>query len=238
LGHTIVDPFPTEVPLTSDEWFIRERTLQGLSLQGIEISILDQRGKKLTTESGDMIFTHFGLSGPASLRCSHYVSTSLRKAPQSPLAASIDCLPAKKRGEIIESLERSRKTDGRKHLSTMITQWLPERLAQVILVREDIEGATQMANVSNDTIMKVANNVKSFSVRLTGTLPLAQATVTGGGVSVKEMDPKTMASKLHQGLYFAGEVMDVHGHTGGYNITVAFSTGHCAGTSAALFTQQ
>jgi len=233
VGHTLIPPYPTEVPLTSDDWFIRERAVQGLSLQNVDMSIFDGRGKRLTTEHGDMIFTHLGLSGPAALRCSHYVSTALQTDPTALLKAEIDFQPATSRQAWLETLEQRRKADGRKQIHNVVTDWLPNRLADVLLRQCNIDGSIQMANLRNDEVLLMTTYLKAFPVAVTGTLPLHLATVTGGGVSVKEIDPKTMASKRCVGLYFAGEVMDVHAHTGGYNITVAFSTGHCAGTSAA-----
>ncbi len=232
LGHTIVDPFPTTVPLTSDEPYITKRTLQGLALRDISISIINQAGKKLTTETGDVLFTHVGISGPAALRCSHYVSISLRQNKKEELTAVIDCLPGVSLEEITLTLQQFRITDARKHFTNILVKWLPERLIVEILQLANVRGDTQMAQLNKDGLAKTIRIMKGFPIRLTGTLPLAQATVTGGGVSVKEINPKSMASKQCAGLFFSGEVMDVHAHTGGYNITVAFSTGHLAGTSA------
>ncbi|QQE81166.1 NAD(P)/FAD-dependent oxidoreductase [Alicyclobacillus sp. SO9] len=233
-GHSIVTPYPTEVPLTSNQRFIRNRRLQGLSLRDIHVSVYTERkNKKLTTEQGDLLFTHFGLSGPAALRCSHYVSTALRKNPEEKLYVLIDCLPQFQRAEWQQTLQQEKTQFPKRQLQTVLSSYLPERIVIVLLTQIDIGGDQQMANLSNQNIMMLADGCKAFRVSISGTLPLAQATVTGGGVSVKEIDPKTMASKLCTGLYFAGEVMDVHAHTGGYNITVAFSTGHLAGSSAA-----
>jgi predicted Rossmann fold flavoprotein len=235
LGHQIVDPYPTEVPLTSDEPFIRARELQGLSLRSVDVAIVDARGKRLTTQNGDLIFTHFGLSGPVALRCSHYVSTSLRRQPGLSLTAQIDCLPGVTSVELAAELAEARRRDQRKHLKNTLLTWLPERLAQAVLAQAGTEGETQTANLSHEAVLRVTAAVKEFAVGITGTLPLEKATVTGGGVSIREIDPRTMGSKLCAGLYFAGEVMDVHAHTGGYNITVAFSTGYCAGAHAARY---
>ena len=236
-GHTIVPPYPTAVPLTSKEPFITSRSLQGLSLRAIDMTIRDGRGKSLTTENGDMIFTHFGLSGPVALRCSHYVSTALLRDPQAIVTTEIDLLPATTAAEIDAQLQRARKTEAKKHLANLLRQQVdvPERLIEVILERTQLDGTQVVGNLSNLAIASLTQYLKAFPVKLTGTLPLDQATVTGGGVSVKEIDPRSMASKRCRGLYFAGEVMDVHAHTGGYNITVAFSTGHLAGQSAASF---
>lgn len=238
-GHTIVRPYPTAVPLTSKEEFIRNRSLQGLSLRNINLTMRDNLGKKLTTENGDLIFTHFGISGPVALRASHYVSTSLRRQPNSTLTAEIDLVSGTPNADVVTKLQAYRKREPRKHLANLLRQEfkLPERLMEVLLGCSSIAGDLQAGNMSNSSIETLARFLTAFPVQITGTLPLEQATVTGGGVNVKEIDPKTMASKLCEGLFFAGEVMDVHAHTGGYNITVAFSSGHLAGISAAEYVQ-
>lgn len=237
VGHSIVSPYPTEVPLTSDEWFIRDRTLQGLSLRSINISVFLQGNKlkRLTTESGDLLFTHFGLSGPAALRCSHYVSTARRKDDQCSLLAHIDVLPGQTKDELLSELKSAKESEPRKHVHNLLPRYIPDRLADVIIHRCNITPDHPMSDIKNTELEAVVQHIKAFPVAISGTLPLAQATVTGGGVSVREIDPKTMASKVCDGLFFAGEVMDVHAHTGGYNITVAFSSGHLAGTSAAAY---
>ncbi|WP_303800635.1 NAD(P)/FAD-dependent oxidoreductase [Alicyclobacillus macrosporangiidus] len=233
LGHTIVDPYPTEVPLTSDEPFIRERRLQGISLRGITATVRDGRGKRLTEEQGDVLFTHFGLSGPVALRCSHYVSTARRRDPGVALTVEIDTLPAWPMADLMADWANRRQAEPRKRVRTVIESLLPDRLSEVIVECAGIPAELTLAHARNADLERLARLLKAFPVRITGTLPLEQATVTGGGVSVKEIDPRTMESKLCRGLFFAGEVMDVHAHTGGYNITVAFSTGHLAGTCAA-----
>lgn len=233
VGHTIVDPYPTAVPLTSSEPFIVERNLQGISLRNVTVVVRDGTGKRLTAEEGDLLFTHFGLSGPVALRCSHYVSTARRRDAGVRLTAEIDCLPDSSRSELVDAWTRRRTEDGRKHVATVLGECLPDRLARVVLNVAGIPSDLSLANVRSQDLERLAGLCKAFPVRIDGTLPLEQATVTGGGVSVREIDPRTMESKLCRGLFFAGEVMDVHAHTGGYNITVAFSTGHLAGSSAA-----
>lgn len=235
-GHTIVEPYPTEVPLTSDSWWVRQRALQGMSLRNTALTV-KQGAKKLTTEWGDMLFTHFGLSGPVALRCSHYVSTALRKDPQAKLAAYVAAVN-KSAEEVVVQLQQARKSDARKQVLTLLTQWVPERLAAVVCKEAAVAPDTQMANLPQQAVRRLAEALTALPVSITGTLPLRQATVTGGGVSVKEIDPKSMASKCMKGLYFCGEVMDVHAHTGGYNITVAFSTGRAAGFHAADYAKQ
>ncbi|MCY0888634.1 MAG: NAD(P)/FAD-dependent oxidoreductase [Alicyclobacillaceae bacterium] len=235
LGHTIVQPFPTEVPLTSDDPHIVRRALQGLSFQNVPLTVLDDQNKRWTTETGDVLFTHFGLSGPAALRCSHYVSVALQKRPSAQLRVEMDLLPEEAGESFREQWNHYRHTAPRKQVKTVLLDVLPERMVETILARSGIDGNVQSAHLKNIDIDLLERQVHHFPVRITGTLPLAKATVTGGGVSVRDIDPKTMASKLCRGLYFAGEVMDVHAHTGGYNITVAFSTGRAAGASAARY---
>lgn len=233
LGHTIVAPYPTEVPLTSDEPFIVNRQLQGLSLRGIDITIWNGKKKRLTTEHGDLLFTHLGLSGPAALRCSHYVSTARRKNASESLLATIDILLGTGRPELEARFSASRDTHPRQSVKKLLDQWLPERLTLFILHLSDVRGETQLAQLRKLDEERLLHHIKQCPIHITGTLTLEQATVTGGGVSIKEINPSTMGSKLCKGLFFAGEVMDVHAHTGGYNITVAFSTGHLAGRKAA-----
>jgi len=231
-GHDIIQPYPTEVPLTSAETFIQNRQLQGLAVRNTSVTIRDEKGKKLTTEHGDLLFTHLGLSGPVALRCSHYVSTALRRNVAAQLVAEIDCVPDFTAAELQQLFEQRRKLDSRRHFGNVLLDVLPERLATWMAETLQLDWHMQMAQVTNIALQQLVARLKACPVRLTGTLPLAQATVTGGGVSIKQINPKTMASKACDGLYFCGEVMDVHAHTGGYNITVAFSTGHCAGTNA------
>ncbi len=233
LGHTIVTPYPTEVPLTSPAPFITSRALQGLSFKDVVMAIKNGRGKTLTKEYGDFMFTHFGLTGPIALRCSHYVSTALRKDPLEPLKALIDFVPSQTSEALLAKLKNQRLHDGNKQINTRLGEWLPDRLVAIILETSGVLATTAIAHLGNEALLGIANSIKQFQVPITGTLPLEKATVTGGGVSIKEIVPHTMGSKLCAGLYFAGEVLDVHAHTGGYNITVAFSTGHAAGIAAA-----
>lgn len=237
VGHTIITPYPTEVPLTSPASFITSRALQGLSFKDATISIQNDRGKTLTQEYGDFMFTHFGLTGPIALRCSHYVSTALRKDPDAVLSAVIDFFPEQPAAQFVATLKDHRTHDGAKQINTRLSEWLPDRLVAVMLERAGIGPTTTMAHLGNEAITEITACIKKFRMPIRGTLPLEKATVTGGGVSIKEIVPHTMASKLCAGLYFAGEVLDVHAHTGGYNITVAFSTGHAAGIAAAEYAE-
>ncbi|CEH29718.1 hypothetical protein AM501_24245 [Aneurinibacillus migulanus] len=232
-GHTVTELFPTAVPLNANNDYIKEAKLQGLSLRDISLSLWNPKGKKVCTEEGDMLFTHFGISGPVVLRVSHYVSVTQRKFGPVPLLLTVDVLPDKTTDDIDRETQDMMKKEPRKAVKNVLRTYIPERLLHLILEMADIEENTTYAHISRTKWREMAQLMKQFPVTVTGTLPLEQATVTGGGITVKEVDPKSMQSKVKRGLFFAGEVLDVHAHTGGYNITVAFTTGHAAGSAAA-----
>ena len=233
VGHTITDLFPTAVPLTANNDYIKNANMQGLSLRNVELTLWNPKGKKVCIEEGDMLFTHFGISGPAALRVSHYVSVTQRKFGSIPLAITIDILPEKSLAEIEQETLYLMQAEPKKAVKNVLRTYVPERLLRTTLEEAGISEDTTYAHISRAAWTQFARLFKQFPVTVTGTLPLEQATVTGGGVSVKEIDPKSMQSKRKKGLFFAGEVLDVHAHTGGYNITVAFTTGHTAGEAAA-----
>ncbi|MGC5327572.1 NAD(P)/FAD-dependent oxidoreductase [Brevibacillus sp. SYSU BS000544] len=232
-GHTITELYPTEVPLLSNDPYIKEKRLQGLSLRDIKMTLLDPKGKKLSAQTGDMIFTHFGISGPAALRMGHYVSIALRKYGQIPLRLEIDCRPDDTSEELFAESWESMEAQPKKSVKNVLRGFLPERLLSTLLSLSSIPEETTFSNLSKKNWQTFIQLIKAFPLTITGTLSIQEAFITGGGVSVKEIDPKTMQSKLVSGLFFAGEVMDVHAHTGGYNITIAFSSGYVAGRHSA-----
>lgn len=232
-GHTITELFPTEVPLTSNELFIKEKLLQGTSLQNVCCSVINPKGKPIIRHHGDMIFTHFGISGPIALRCSQYVVKALRKFSVDKIEVSIDLFPEKSLEVVFQELIKLAKHGEKKSVKNCLKGYITERLLHFYLEKATIDLNGTFANVPHDAIRQLANLIKNFTFTVTGTLPLEKAFVTGGGVSVKEIHPKTMESKKMKGLFFSGEVLDIHGYTGGYNITVAFSTGYTAGKGAA-----
>ncbi|MCP3762438.1 NAD(P)/FAD-dependent oxidoreductase [Domibacillus sp. A3M-37] len=231
-GHTITELFPTEVPVTSKEPFIVNRSMQGLALRDVGLSVLNKKGKPLVTHRMDMLFTHFGLSGPAALRCSQYVVKELKKNG-SPVYMSIDVFPNGNEHEAGVSIRQIIKEEPKKAVKNSLKKLLPERYLHFLLERADIDLETPGNQLSDANIRELASLIKSFKIAVSGTLPIEKAFVTGGGVSVKEIEPKTMASKKKDGLFFCGEILDIHGYTGGYNITAALITGHIAGTNAA-----
>ncbi|NNU90553.1 NAD(P)/FAD-dependent oxidoreductase [Anoxybacillus sp. CHMUD] len=237
-GHTITELFPTEVPIVSHEPFIQKRTLQGLSLRDVALSVLNEKGKPIVTHRMDMIFTHFGISGPAALRCSQFVVKQLKK--QSSVTMAIDALPDEKEEMLFQQIIRTMKEEPKKTIKTIVkgTISLPERYVLFLLEQATIDPHTVASTLSREKVRMFVSLLKKFSFSVHGTLPLEKAFVTGGGVSVKEVHPKEMASKLMNGLYFCGEILDIHGYTGGYNITAALVTGRLAGMHAAMYANQ
>ncbi len=231
-GHTITELFPTEVPVTSNEPFIKEKKLQGLSLRSIGLSVLNQKGKAIITHKMDMIFTHFGISGPAVLRCSQFIVKELKKASTKEVIVSLDIFPDKKEEALFQELSALLKKEPKKSIKNLLKGFLPERYLLFLLEENDIDPTIQAATLSNEKLRNFAESCKKFRFTVNGTLPIEKAFVTGGGVSIKEIEPKTMASKLMHGLYFCGEILDIHGYTGGFNITSALVTGRLAGLNA------
>ena len=234
-GHTITDLFPTEVPITSNEPFIQEKTLQGLSLRDVALSVLNPKGKAIITHKMDMIFTHFGISGPAVLRCSQYVVKAMKKFKTNAITVSIDAVPDTNEEQLFQSIVKDLKMDAKKAIKNVLKGLLPERYLLFLLEKNEIDPLITYDNLSNEKLRLFVRDCKQFQFQVHGTLSIEKAFVTGGGVSVKEIHPKEMSSKLIEGLYFCGEILDIHGYTGGYNITSALVTGRLAGTNAGLY---
>jgi predicted Rossmann fold flavoprotein len=234
-GHTITELFPTEVPLLSNEPFIKSKVLQGLSLRGVGLSVLNPKGKPLVTHQMDMIFTHFGISGPAVLRCSQFVIKAMKKWNLSKVTMSLDALPDYKEEQLFQEINKLIKEEPKKAVKNVLKGLLPERYLLFLLDQHDIDPSAQGGQLSQEKIRSFVSSCKNFQFTVNGSQPLEKAFVTGGGVSVKEIEPQTMASKKMGGLHFCGEILDIHGYTGGYNITSALVTGRLAGSNAAEY---
>ncbi len=233
-GHTITDLFPTEVPLTSSELFIKNKALQGLSLRDVEVSVLNPKDKPLITHQMDMIFTHFGLSGPAILRCSQFVVKAMKKWKLKKVSVRINALPGQNGEKTFQEIISLKKSEPKKSIKNLLKGIVPERYLLFHLEEVGIDPTAQAVSITNELLRLFVSRLHDFRVEIDGTLPLEKAFVTGGGVSVKEIEPQTMASKKMAGLYFCGEILDIHGYTGGYNITSALVTGRLAGSNAAI----
>ncbi|QNG60865.1 NAD(P)/FAD-dependent oxidoreductase [Bacillus sp. PAMC26568] len=237
-GHTITELFPTEVPITSNEPFIQEKMLQGLSLRDVALSVLNPKGKIIKTHQMDMIFTHFGISGPAVLRCSQYVVKAMKKFKTTAITMSIDSFPDQNQEALFQQTVKLLKEEPKKAVKNVLKGFLPERYLLFLLEKNGIDQQITYANLSVEKLRGFINDCKQFHFNVHGTLSIDKAFVTGGGVSVKEIHPKEMASKLMNGLYFCGEILDIHGYTGGYNITSALVTGRLAGKNAAEYVKE
>lgn len=231
-GHTITTLYPTEVALTSNEEFIQQKSLQGLSLKDINLTVLNHKQKPIITHRMDMLFTHFGVSGPAVLRCSQFVVKELMKGNTS-VPIILDTLPDENEQELTANIWKVMEQNSRRTVKNNLKGFAPERLLTFILTNHEIQEDEKAANISKDKVQVIVHALKNFRFFVHGSLPLRKAFVTGGGVSIKEIGPRTMASKKTHNLYFCGEILDIHGYTGGYNITSALVTGRLAGENAA-----
>lgn len=229
LGHTITELFPTEVPITSNEKFFKDGTLKGISLDDVALSVLKKNGKPRITHQMDMIFTHFGVSGPAALRCSQFVYREQQAQKRQDITMQIDFFPDISEGKLTEDINKLIKDNIDKSLKNILKNMHQERLITFMLEYLDIDMNNSGHHVSNQERQKIVEFFKRFRFTVNGTQSIEKAFVTGGGVNLKEIQPSTMSSKLVEGLHFAGEVLDIHGYTGGYNITSALVTGYTAG---------
>lgn len=233
-GHTITPLFPTEVPLLSQENFIKDKTLQGLALRDTAVSVLNAKGKVVVTHKMDMLFTHFGLSGPAILRCSQFVVKEQMKNGNQPVTLQIQTI-GENAHNLTLHLQKLAKAEPKKALKNTFKALAVERWLLFLFEQAKLDPNKTGADVSQAELRALAEQLAQFTMQVSGTQPMEKAFVTGGGVSTKEIEPKTMASRKKQGLYFCGEILDVHGYTGGYNITAALVTGRIAGMCAALY---
>ena len=216
------------MPLETEEAYIRE--LQGLSLKNVTMTI--KNGKKTLFDGfGEMLFTHFGVSGPIVLSLSNLAADAL--AAGKDVELEVDLKPALSEEKLDARIQRDFMQYSRKQVLNGMKDLLPQRLIPVVLDMSYVDENKFINQVSREERHRLLQTLKHFVITISATRPIAEAIVTAGGVSVKEIDPKTMESKRIKGLYFAGEVMDVDGYTGGYNLQAAFSSGHAAGEAAA-----
>lgn len=223
LGHTIVPPRGSLVPLESDDDYCAE--MQGFSLRNVTLTVRDAAGKTVYSELGEMMFTHFGVTGPLVLSASAH----MRGMPEKKYSLEIDLKPAldekKLDARILRDFEKYINRDFRNALDDLAGRAMIPVLVRLSGIPED----TKVNSITREQRRALVQLFKAFPVSVSGARPVSDAIVTSGGVSVKEIDPRSMQSKLVQGLYFAGEVIDVDAYTGGFNLQIAWSTGHMAG---------
>lgn len=225
-GHTIIDPKPSLIPVITKEKWVKE--LMGLSLKNIKITAYNSKKKKVYSDFGEMLFTHFGISGPVVLSMSAY----LKNIGKENYRLEIDLKSALSSEQLQARILRDFEKYNKKHLINAMDDLLPKALIPIVISLSGIEAHKEVNTITREERTSLADLLKHFPLTVVGVRPVEEAIVTSGGVKVSEINPSTMESKLVKGLYFAGEVIDVDGYTGGYNLQAAFSTGYLAGESA------
>ena len=228
-GHTIVELHPALVPLESDEDWVKE--LQGLSLRNVNVKLLSG-GKEKEEMFGEMLFTHFGVSGPIILSMSRMAVMELRRGKDIEL--EINLKPALSREQLDKRVQRDLEKYSRKQIKNSLGELLPAKMIPIAIDLACIDEDKFTNQISRKERERLIDILQHLRVHISKPRPLSEAIVTAGGVSTKEVDPKTMESKLVKGLYLAGEVLDVDGFTGGYNLQAAFSTGWTAGINCVI----
>ena len=228
-GHTVTSLKPSLVPLEVDENWIGE--LQGLSLKNVSATVFVNR-KKIADDFGEMLFTHYGLSGPIVLSLSKYVADALNKGGQE-VTFEINLKPALSEETLDKRIQRDWEKFSRKQLKNSLGELLPSKLIPVIIDLAFLDPDKFINQITKSERQRMVQLLQHLTFTITRTRPVSEAIVTAGGVSIKDINPSTMESKLMANLYFAGEVLDIDGYTGGYNLQAAFSTGYVAGKSAA-----
>ncbi len=227
LGHKIVSLKPGLVPIEIKEDWIKE--LQGLSLKNVEITALINK-KKSETLFGEMIFTHYGISGPIVLTLSRHLLPYIDS--NKSISLNINLKPALSENKLDNRIQRDFMEKNKKEFKNCLDDLLPSKIIPVIVSLSNIPPEKTPSQISKEERLSLVRLLQNLKLNFKALRPLGEAIVTVGGVSVKEVNPKTMESKLIQDLYFCGEVLDIDGYTGGFNLQSAFSTGYVAGTSA------
>lgn len=225
LGHTITPLMPALVPLTVKEEWVRK--LQGLSLKNAGIRLVDKKGNIIYTGCGEMMFTHFGVTGPLILSAGRHIL----KYGYKDVLLSADLKPDLTEEQLDEAIKKEFGRFSRKIFKNSLTDLLPDNIIPVIADLSGIPAEKQANQVTREERQRLVRLIKNLTCEITGARSFNEAIVTAGGVSVREINPKTMESRIIKGLYFAGEIIDVDAYTGGFNLTIAFSTGYTAGSS-------
>ena len=233
LGHTIIDLKPSLVPLVTYEEDMHQN-LQGLSLKNVEIKLIDTlKNKEIYKEFGEMMFTHFGVSGPIILSASSHLVRyknieELLKNKQIKLI--IDLKPALSLDKLNQRILRDFEAEKNKSYKNSLDKLLPQKLIPVVIKMSQIDPEIKVNSITKEQRERLVKLLKNFEVTVKKFRPIEDAIITAGGINTKEINPKTMESKLIKNLYFAGEIIDVDGYTGGFNLQIAYSTGFVAGS--------
>ena len=224
-GHTVTKCSPALVPFVSPDEWVKE--LQGLSLRNCGVTLWDGN-RKIYEDFGELLFTHFGVSGPTILSASSYAADIIKLRP---LKLIIDLKPALSENMLDERILRDFDEFINKVFSNSLYKLLPKSFVPVIVMRSGIDGSKPVNGITREERKNLVHLIKNFDVNLTGLRGFNEAIITHGGISVKEIDPGTMESKIIKNLFFAGEIIDVDAVTGGFNLQIAWSTGYLAGIS-------
>ncbi len=224
-GHHVTKLYPSLVPLkTAEDWC---HALMGLSLKNIEITIKNNKGKKIYSDFGEMLFTHFGVSGPVILSASRHIILTIEEGYK----LFIDLKPAMDEKKLDLRLLRDFEKYANKDFANALDDLLPQKLIPVIIQLVEIDPRKKVNSITKEERKRLCTLLKALPLTITGTTGYNEAVVTCGGIHVDEIDPSTMESKFVKDLHFAGEVLDVDAYTGGFNLQIAFSTGYVAGES-------
>lgn len=226
IGHTITERYPSLVPFNIKEEFCKK--LQGLSLKNVELKIQDETGKQYYSEMGEMLFTHFGISGPLVLSASGHISDKLK---EHQFIAKIDLKPALSNEALDKRILKDFEENINRNFNNSLDKLLPKKLIPVIVELSGINQYKKVHEITKEERENLVKLIKELKMSISGARGFNEAIITKGGVSVKDINPKTMESKIVPGIYFAGEVLDIDALTGGYNLQVAWSTGYLAGSS-------
>ena len=222
LGHKIIPPEGSLVPLEAEDDCA---SMQGLSLRNVAVKLVDGNGKLLFSDFGELLFTHFGVSGPTVLSASAHL-------PNGPCRLLIDLKPGLEEAKLNERILRDLQMYRNRSMENALTDLLPRSMIPVVLKRLEIDPSMQANALNKQARRKLVDLLKSFPVEICGKRPVEEAIITSGGVDVTQISPKTMESKLVDGLFFAGEVIDCDAYTGGFNLQIAWSTAYAAATAA------
>ena len=223
VGHTVTACEGSLVPLTTAGTDAQD--MQGLSLRNVGVRLLNAKGKAVYKDFGELLFTHFGVSGPTVLSASAHLKGAC--------TLSIDLKPALDEGKLNERILRDLEIYKNRSMENALTDLLPRSMIPVVLRRLGVEGALQANSFTKENRRALVQLLKSFTLSVTGKRPVAEAIITSGGIKASEVDPGTMGSKLVEGLYFAGEILDCDAYTGGFNLQIAWATAYTAAMAAA-----
>ena len=229
LGHTIVEPKPSLVPLESDDEFCGK--MQGLALKNVSLKVKNKKGKVVFQEQGELLFTHFGISGPLVLSASAH----MRDFGKEQYSCTIDLKPALDEQKLDARLLREFGENANKDFQNVLGALVPRLMVPVMVELTGIPAERKVHDITKGERRRLLETLKGLRINISGPRPIREAIITSGGVKVGEVDPKTMASKKVSGLYFAGELLDVDAYTGGFNLQIAWATGRVAGEQAAAF---